>query len=273
MSVDSFGASGVFRVGDVMSRAWRLCAGNLLFFLLVPVAIYAIMIAVFVALGLTFFFAGWASGSAVVIGIGIVLAVIVVLSLTMLGQGVLLLGAFQRLRGQPIRVGDVLGRVLARFLPLIGLSILWSVAVVLVSVVAGFLFGAVAAAIGSIAIVLTPLIYVPSAVLLVIWAVIVPACIVEGLGPIGSMNRSASLTKGYRWRIFGILLLLGILYGVAAAVQFALGMYSQALSGLFALVWFVLWIAYWNCTVIMTYHDLRVAKEGIDTEQIASIFD
>jgi hypothetical protein len=33
------------------------------------------------------------------------------------------------------------------------------------------------------------------------------------------------------------------------------------------------WIAYWNCAIIMTYHDLRVAKEGIDTGQIASIFD
>ncbi len=273
MSVDSFGASGVFRVGDVMSRAWRLCTGNLLFFLLVPIVIYAIMIAVFVAVGLSFFFAGWASGSAGVIGVGILLSVILVLSLTMLGQGVLLLGAFQRLRGQPIRVGDVVGRVLARFFPLIGLSILWSLAVVLASVAAGFLFGAVTSAIGSVALVLTPLIYVPSAFLLVIWAVVVPACVVEGLGPIGSMSRSAGLTKGYRWKIFGILLLLGLLYLVVAAVQFGLGIYSQALSGLFALVWFVLWIAYWNCTVIMTYHDLRVAKEGIDTEQIASIFD
>ena len=48
----------------------------------------------------------------------------------MIGQGVLLLGAFQRLRGQPLRVGEVLQKVMARFVPLLGLSILWSLALV-----------------------------------------------------------------------------------------------------------------------------------------------
>ena len=42
---------------------------------------------------------------------------------------------------------------------------------------------------------------------------------------------------------------------------------------IFGIIWFVVWIALWNCTIIMMYHDLRVAKEGIDTEQIAAIFD
>jgi hypothetical protein len=31
--------------------------------------------------------------------------------------------------------------------------------------------------------------------------------------------------------------------------------------------------AYWNGIIIMTYHDLRVAKEGVDTAPIAEIFD
>ena len=48
---------------------------------------------------------------------------------------------------------------------------------------------------------------------------------------------------------------------------------SQALGTVFGLVWSVFWTAYLNCTIIMMYHDLRVAKEGVDTEQIASIFD
>src|SRR5690349_9953554 len=122
MSVDSISASGVFRVGDVMSRAWRLFAGNILFFLLVPIVIYVVMVIAFV---------GVASGASVLVWLGIGLAVIVALSLTMLGQGVLLLGAFQRLRGQPLRVGEVLQRVMGRIMPLLGLSILWSLALLL----------------------------------------------------------------------------------------------------------------------------------------------
>ena len=89
MSVDTINASGVFRVGDVLSRAGRLLAGNILFFLLAPFVIYAVMVIAFLLLGMTFFFGGWASGSTVLIGLGIGLAIIVALSLTMVGQGVL----------------------------------------------------------------------------------------------------------------------------------------------------------------------------------------
>ena len=39
------------------------------------------------------------------------------------------------------------------------------------------------------------------------------------------------------------------------------------------LLWGALWTAYYSIAVVMTYHDLRVAKEGIDIEQIASVFD
>jgi len=273
MSVDSISASGVFRVGDVMSRAWRLFAGNILFFLLVPIVIYVVMVIAFVAFGMTFAFAGVASGASVLVWLGIGLAVIVALSLTMLGQGVLLLGAFQRLRGQPLRVGEVLQRVMGRIMPLLGLSILWSLALLLAIVVSAIVFGLIGFLLGPFAVVLIPAIYVPPIILLVIWAVVVPACVVERLGAIDSMSRSAGLTKGYRWKIFGIMLLLFLLSIVAAVVQIALGSFSQALAGLFAIIWFVVWIAYWNCTIIMTYHDLRVAKEGIDTQQIAAIFD
>jgi hypothetical protein len=273
MSVDSINASGVFRVGDVLSRAWRLFAGNLLFFLLVPVVIYVIMIVAFLIFGMTFAFAGWASGSIGLMWVGIGLAIIVVLSFTMIGQGLLLLGAFQRLRGQPLRLGEVLQRVLNRFLPLLGLSIVWGLTLLLTIAVSGFVFGLLAVVLGAFAIVLAPAVYIPAAILMVMWAVVVPACVVEGLGPIGSMSRSADLTKGYRWKIFGIMLLLGLLSVVAAIVQLMLGEASQGLAGIFAIIWFVVWIAYWNCTIIMTYHDLRVAKEGIDTEQIAAIFD
>src|ERR1700722_1698592 len=129
MSVASVDAGGGnLSVGDVLSRAWKVLTGNLLFFLLVPVIIYVAMVAAFVVFGLAIAFGGWASSSSGLIGVGIALAIMITLSLTMIGQGVLLLGAFQRLRGQPLRVGEVLKRVIARVMPLLGLSILWALA-------------------------------------------------------------------------------------------------------------------------------------------------
>ncbi len=40
-----------------------------------------------------------------------------------------------------------------------------------------------------------------------------------------------------------------------------------------SLIWNGIWGAFYAIAVVVTYHDLRVAKEGIDIEQIASVFD
>jgi hypothetical protein len=273
MAVASVSVGGDFRVGDVMSRAWRLFTGNLLFFLAVPFVIYVITFVSALVFGFLFVFAGIGTGSVALVVVGVALAVILVLSLNLIGQGVLLLGAFQRLRGQTIRVGVAVQRVLHRFVPLVGLGILWFLAVAVTTGVSFAILSGLAAVIGGWAFALTPVFFVPPTILFIMWAVIVPACIVEEFGPVGSMSRSAELTKGFRWKIFGIVLLLGFVLVVASALQLALTFASQALGTVFSVVWSVLWIAYLSCTIIMIYHDLRVAKEGVDTEQIASVFD
>ena len=48
---------------------------------------------------------------------------------------------------------------------------------------------------------------------------------------------------------------------------------GPTLAGLAGLAWIAAWTAYWNCAVIMMYRDLRVAKEGVDTGEIAAVFD
>jgi hypothetical protein len=252
MSVSSINAGGDFRVGDVMSRAWNIFTGNLAFFLGITLLIYLAIIVVVGAFVAIFFLAGASGNMGWLVTIGIFLAIVLFLSLNTIGEAVLLFGAFQVLRGQSIRVGEALQRAFARFFPLIGLGILWSVAI---------MFGML-------------LLIVPGFILLCMWAVAVPACVVEGLGPTASMSRSAALTKGYRWKILGLLLLLGVINGVGSKlIEVILGLAGDWLSSIGSLVWFVAWNAYWNCVLVMIYHDLRVAKEGVDTEQIASVFD
>jgi large-conductance mechanosensitive channel len=39
------------------------------------------------------------------------------------------------------------------------------------------------------------------------------------------------------------------------------------------LLWSAIWTAFLAIVLAVTYHDLRVAKEGVDTEQIAAVFE
>ena len=39
------------------------------------------------------------------------------------------------------------------------------------------------------------------------------------------------------------------------------------------LIWSAAWSAFYAIVIVVTYHDLRVAKEGVDTEQIAAVFE
>jgi hypothetical protein len=272
MTVASINAGGDFRVGDVMSRAWNILTGNIVFFITVPIVLLVCYFAVGAALG-TVFAIGGLAGSPWLAGFAGIITLVIVLCLNMVGQGVLLLGAFQRLRGQPLRPAEALQRVIARLLPLLGLSILWSLALAAAVVFSLFVFWAIALALRGLALVLLPVIFVPPFILIVMWLVAVPSCVVEGLGAVSSMFRSTDLTKGFRWKITGILLLLFVVTVVERLVQLGVAMLSPWLSVLVGLVWAVFWIAYIDCVVIMTYHDLRVAKEGIDTSQIASVFD
>jgi hypothetical protein len=118
------------------------------------------------------------------------------------------------------------------------------------------------------------LLIIPGLILLTMWFVAIPACVVEQTGPWKSLRRSAALTKGNRWKVFGIMLLLFIVTVVAGALMGALTVAAGTTIGLLAnLLWSALIGAFSAILGVVTYHDLRVAKEGVDTDQIAAVFD
>jgi hypothetical protein len=104
---------------------------------------------------------------------------------------------------------------------------------------------------------------------------VVPACVVEGLGPVQSMRRSAELTQGHRWRIFALWFAILV---AEIFVQMGLDQVMRPF-GYFALVlapqvlWDILVSAFAAVATAVTYRDLRVAKEGVDTDQVATVFD
>jgi heme/copper-type cytochrome/quinol oxidase subunit 3 len=116
---------------------------------------------------------------------------------------------------------------------------------------------------------------VPGLMLFTMWFVGTPVCVVEQQGPWASLRRSAELTKGHRWKIFGLMLALYLVSGAVSPVIEAAfpAIGGPVLTAIASLLWNAVWGAFYAIAVVVAYHDLRVAKEGIDIEQIAAVFD
>ena len=97
--------------------------------------------------------------------------------------------------------------------------------------------------------------------------------VVEHPGVIKSLRRSAKLTSGYRWRVFGILITVILAQNILDRAV------SAILSGapsLLIVASFLITAAATAYTAVVTavcYHDLRILKEGVDVNDIARVFD
>ncbi len=61
------------------------------------------------------------------------------------------------------------------------------------------------------------LLIVPGLIVATWYFVVVPVCVLEGLGPTDSLRRSAALSRGVRWRLFGLAVILAVAGAVGAA--------------------------------------------------------
>lgn len=167
--------------------------------------------------------------------------------------------------GQPVTLGRCLAGALGLILPLLGLYILGYL---------GFLLGLV-------------LLVVPGVIVGLMWAVAGPALIVERCGVFAAFGRSRALTKGNRWRILGLLILLLVIFwmfmmvvglltiGTASVLAFSI----RQMSGQLPYSYYVLMLVISTLTSAFTatvfanlYFALRTAKEGPRTEHLAEIF-
>ena len=125
---------------------------------------------------------------------------------------------------------------------------------------------------GSFALVL---LIVPGLIVFTIYSVAIPACMIEGLGPFNSMSRSAFLTKGNRWRVFGILCVL-YLGGamIEQLVKFILERLTGAIAALAISMTFDIVVGAVSAVALgVLYAQLRIAREGVDIAHIAAVFD
>jgi hypothetical protein len=230
-------AEGDLRIGRIFSESWSVFSRNLLAFTAIA------------ALASVPPFLLEIEGQA---GPGKVLA----FALSPFSQAMMVYGAFQVMLGQRFSIAESARIGLRRFLPILAVSIIWPI---------GMFFGLL-------------LLIVPGVMLFTAWFVAAPACVVEQLGPIRSLERSRELTRGRRWQILGlnlvVVILTLVLEGIASAMMTAvLGSDETMLAQALSLMLSTLRTALCAIVCVVTYRDLRVAKEGVDTSHIAAVFE
>ena len=109
------------------------------------------------------------------------------------------------------------------------------------------------------------LLIAPGLFLITIWAVIVPAIVIERAGVFASFGRSQQLVRGYGWQVFGTLVLLWI---ILLVVDIILGLifsplHSTALrNGISTVVSGTLIAPYIALVVTLMYYRLAAAHGG-----------
>jgi hypothetical protein len=175
-------------------------------------------------------------------------------------QATIIYGTVSDLNERKVSLADSLSVGLRAFLPILGLGILMGLAIML-----GFI-----------------LLIVPGLMLAIAWCVAVPAYVVEQPGIIGAFGRSAALTRGNRWRIFGLF----VIYIVAAfVVQLVVNMIGGVTnlatiggSGLVNRIVLlpliqVITLLISSTGVAVLYVELRRLRDGVGPAGLAAIFD
>ena len=235
-----------FRIGDVIVRTWNIYSRHFLTFVLL------VAIAELLPLVLTFYIGQLAGDSqlkAGLYGAGVGLLQFV---LTTFAHAIVVYAAFQDLRGQAVSAAESFGQGVARLFPVLVASLL----------------SALIIGVGCL------LCLVPGLIAMAAFAVTVPACVVERLGPMESLSRSSDLTTGNRWPVLLVAAAwVVVVIVVTLAIQAAMIGAPQVPTQIATWVWQVISGSFTAVYAAILYHDLRAVREGIGIDEIASVFD
>lgn len=201
--------------------------------------------------------------------VGLFLAFPFLLAWYAIGTGAMIVGASEAYQGNAVDTGSAVRAAWGRGWAII-LAMLAKGALLALSGGAAMLVVAVAsAAIGPLAALLAiPAIAVPLAVWVRFFAV-PTVTVLEGLGVGASLSRSAQLSAGFRWKIFGTYF---VTYAIVTAILLAAMVtamlvvknmvIAQIASNVLSLLGFPLIAA----IDVVLYYDMRIRKEGYDLE-------
>lgn len=169
------------------------------------------------------------------------------------------------LNGQRPTLGECLEAALRLALPLIGIAILSTLGVGL-----GLL-----------------LLLVPGVFLLTAWSVVIPVEVTERKGVFASFSRSFELTRGHRWAVLGVVLVLGILVGIIGLIGGlvtgslnvillagdAVSAPARVIGFLASAVAASVGAIFNSAGIAAVYAELRRVKEGATPQTLAAVFD
>jgi hypothetical protein len=190
------------------------------------------------------------------------LSVVIGLIISALTQAALTRATVAESEGRKASFGESIAAGVKVLLPLIILSILLALGVMV-----GFLF-----------------LVVPGIILYCMWVAAVPALVEERRGVFGSFGRSRELTRGARWKVFGVLLVVLVIYWLASAVS---GMFMLSsmdfdnpqaafqMSTSFIIVSLIVGTLinlFWGLVQASLYVELRDWKDGPATANLENVF-
>lgn len=248
MTVEAIGP-GKLDIGRVIGETFAATLRNI-----VPFGIITLLFGVLpsVLIGLLAVSLGETSGDTTSRSGSIVVSVLAILL-----QSAVLVGVIGEQQGKRPSAQRDLAAGARMFSPMLGLNAIITIGVVLASL----------------------LLLVPGLILATIWSVAGPARVAEGPGVSRALQRSRDLTRGNRWRVFAVFLVIWIGVFVVAfaagAVLGLLGLFGEtltvadvlaeaAITGPVALIPAV-------CSGVV-YLELRRVKEGADVGGLAEIF-
>lgn len=118
--------------------------------------------------------------------------------------------------------------------------------------------------------------YVVAMYFYVRWAISTQAIVIDRIGPLAGLVRSARLTNGRRWATFGLIVIPSIFFIVLnVGVAFLSGMLAMTewLADLIDYLVAAASTAYFTVLTTILYYDLRREKEGADSGELARVFD
>ncbi len=190
--------------------------------------------------------------------VGFAGALFIMMALGFVAYAAIIYGAIEQQAGNKIGLAKMMAGGINQLLPVVIASILVALVTIL-----GYM-----------------LLVIPGVIISLALTATIPAIVAERLGPIDAMKRSAALADGFKWTIFGVVIVLGIFNGVLTfAFTFVQEAFVSSSSGGAAYIPILIFLAQTAFTTALggtiaaaVYSQLRAAKEGVSADDIAQVF-
>jgi hypothetical protein len=285
VTLDANAAGGTprFTVGGVISAGLSVVFANLFRFLAIILAA-GVPLILLLGIGVAVLWAGAISsgpgfnvtlaGDATAAQVlFFILGVFLFLLAYFLIQSALTYGTLQHLRGRPVAIGACFSHGFNALPRVLLACILLFVGLIAVGGVAALLFGLLLGGFGLAGILIGLAFGAGFLYIITLYWLFVPAIVVERAGVLECFGRSIALTKGHRWGIFGILVLITIANWVISFASQALTQVAPAAGGVIDIASGLFFLALGPVLAAVGYYFLRAEKEGVAIDDVVRVFE